>query len=237
MSHSTESEPAERPRVAPAVAQPPAPTPVTAAVTTPVTATGLPIDRLALERAFLQGLGVADLHLPDGLTVELMRTMGALLRETTQGTIELLRVRAEAKSSLHADMTIIGFAAVNPLKAAWDADVALEHLLAPQRNDMLDPVRAVKDAYDDLRLHDRGLAQAIHAAVSGLLTRFAPAELEKQAGEGSALGQLVPGSRKARLWDTLLERYEDFSIEAKQDFWSVFEQEFRRAYVAGQQKT
>ncbi|MEP7207317.1 MAG: type VI secretion system-associated FHA domain protein TagH [Casimicrobiaceae bacterium] len=235
MSHSTQSEPLGQPPGEPAGQ--PAAGAATSPPPTPVTAAAPPIDRLALERAFLQGLGVADLHLPDGLTVELMQTMGGLLRETTQGTIELLRVRAEAKSSLHADMTIIGSAAVNPLKAAWDADVALEHLLAPQRNDMLDPVRAVTDAYDDLRLHDRGLALAIHAAVSGLLTRFAPAELEKQAGEGSVLGQLVPGSRKARLWDTLLERYEDFSIEAKEDFWSVFEQEFRRAYAAGQQQS
>jgi len=193
------------------------------------------VDRLALERAFLQALGVPDLHLPDGLTPELMRNVGALLREATQGTIELLRLRSEAKSSLHADMTMIGSAAVNPLKAAWDADVALEHLLAPQRNDMMHPVRAVVDAYDDLRLHDRGLAAGIQAAVSGLLARFAPKEIEQRAGDASTFDHLIPGNRKARQWELLLERYEDFSVEAKEDFWRVFEREFRRAYAAGQQ--
>lgn len=191
------------------------------------------VDRLALERAFLQGLGVPDLHLPQGLTTDVMRNIGALLRESTQGTVELLRLRSEAKSSLHADMTMIGAADVNPLKAAWDANVALEHLLAPQRNDMMQAVRAVIDAYDDLRLHDRGLAAGIHAAVSGLLERFAPEEIGKRAGEASALDHLIPGSQKARLWDVLLERYEDFSVEAKEDFWRVFEREFRRAYAAG----
>ncbi len=193
-----------------------------------------PVDALALERAFLDGLGITDLHLPDGLNVELMRTVGALLRETTQGTIDLLRLRAEAKSSLHADITMIGSQAVNPLKAAWDADVALEHLLAPQRSDMMKPVRAVLDAYDDLRLHDRGLAAGIHAAVTGLLARFAPKEIEQLAGPGSGLDHLMPGNRKARQWDLLVERYEDFSVEAKEDFWAVFEKEFRRAYAAGQ---
>ena len=192
-----------------------------------------PADALALERAFLEGLGISDLHLPQGLNVELMRTIGGLLRETTQGTIDLLRLRAEAKSSLHADMTMIGSQAVNPLKAAWDADVALEHLLAPQRSDMMKPVRAVTDAYDDLRLHDRGLAAGIHAAVSGLLARFAPAEIEQRAGPATGLDHVMPGNRKARQWDLLLERYEDFSVEAKEDFWAVFEKEFRRAYAAG----
>src|SRR5947209_12152373 len=192
------------------------------------------VDRLALERAFLQALGVPDLHLPDGLTPDLMRNVGALLREATQGTIELLRLRSEAKSSLRADMTMIGAADVNPLKAAWDANVALEHLLAPQRNDMMHPVRAVVDAYDDLRLHDRGLAAGIQAAVSGLLARFAPKEIEQRAGDASTFDHLIPGNRKARQWEVLLERYEDFSVEAKEDFWRVFEREFRRAYAAGQ---
>lgn len=189
-------------------------------------------DRLALERAFLQGLGVSDLHLPDGLTPDLMRGIGGLLRETTQGTIDLLRLRAEAKSSLHADMTIIGSRALNPLKAAWDASVALEHLLAPQRHDIMDPVRAVADAYDDLRDHDRGLAAGIHAAVSSLLARFAPSEIEARSGESSTM-DFIPGNRKARYWDLLVDRYEDFSMESKSDFWAVFEKEFRRAYAAG----
>lgn len=204
---------------------------------TAVDGTSLPgvADRLTLERALLAGLGVSDLHLPDGLTPELMHTLGTFLRETTQGTIDLLRLRAEAKSSLHADMTMLGARAVNPLKAAWDADVALEHLLAPQRNDIMKPVRAVVDAYDDLRLHDRGLASGIQAAIAGLLERFQPAEFEKRGSGASTFDHLLPGNRKARQWDLLLERYEDFSVEAKQDFWAVFEKEFRRAYVNGQQ--
>ena len=164
-----------------------------------------------------------------------MHNVGALLREMMQGTIALLRLRAESKSSLHADMTVLGTRAVNPLKSAWDADVALAHLLAPQRDDVMKPVRAIVDAYDDLRLHDRGLAQGIQAALSGLLQQFGPAEVEAKAGPGGALDSVLPINRKARQWELLLERYEDFSVEAKKDFWAVFEREFRRAYAIGQQ--
>ena len=87
-----------------------------------------------------------------------MEEVGKMLREMTEGTVDMLRLRSQAKSSIHAEMTIIGPRAVNPLKAAWDVDVALRHLLAPQRADLMGPVRAVTDAYDDLRAHDRGLA-------------------------------------------------------------------------------
>ncbi len=187
-----------------------------------------------LRRALLKGLGVPDLPLPHGLDAALMESLGRVLREMTQGTLDMLRLRSEAKSSIHADMTIIGPREVNPLKAAWDADVALRHLLAPQRADLLGPVQAVTDAYDDLRAHDRGLAAGIDAALSGLLERFSPAKFEERLQGGNALERLLPASRKARQWDLLVELYEDIAEDAQQDFWTVFEREFRRAYRVGQ---
>jgi FHA domain-containing protein len=97
----------------------------------------------------------------------------------------------------------------------------------------MSPVRAVTDAYDDLRAHDRGLAAGIDAALQSLLQRFAPAEFDKRL-EGGALDRFLPANRKARQWDLLLELYEDIAKEAQDDFWSVFEREFRRAYATGQ---
>jgi FHA domain-containing protein len=188
---------------------------------------------LALQQALLKGLGVPDLKLPEGLNPQLMEELGRMLREMTEGTVDMLRLRSQAKSSIHAEMTIIGPRAVNPLKAAWDVDVALRHLLAPQRTDLMGPVRAVTDAYDDLRAHDRGLAAGIEAALQSLLDRFSPEQFDKRLA-GGALDRFLPANRKARQWDLLLELYEDIAKEAQEDFWSVFEREFRRAYATGQ---
>jgi len=190
--------------------------------------------RRALQKALLKGLGVPDLDLPRGLDAQTMEEVGRLLREMTASTVDMLRLRSQAKSSIHAEMTIIGPRAVNPLKAAWDVDVALRHLLAPERTDLMGPVRAVTDAYDDLRAHDRGLAAGIQAALQSLLSRFSP-DVFDQKLEGGALDRFLPANRKARQWDLLLELYEDIAKEAGEDFWSVFEREFRRAYATGSQ--
>jgi len=190
--------------------------------------------RHALQKALLKGLGVPDLDLPRGLDAQTMEEVGRLLREMTASTVDMLRLRSQAKSSIHAEMTIIGPRAVNPLKAAWDVDVALRHLLAPERTDLMGPVRAVTDAYDDLRAHDRGLAAGIQAALQSLLSRFSP-DVFDQKLEGGALDRFLPANRKARQWDLLLELYEDIAKEAGEDFWSVFEREFRRAYATGSQ--
>jgi predicted component of type VI protein secretion system len=183
-----------------------------------------------LQRAFLDGLRLPNLDIPGGLTPEFMKSLGELLQQVTQGTIDLLRIRAEAKSRVHANLTMIGSREINPLKAAWDAEVALQHLLAPQRADMLDPLQAMTDACDDLRLHDQGLVAGIHAALAGLLARFDPAELEKRLAGGSRLDSMLPGGAKAKRWDMLVELYGDISVEAEQDFWSLFDKEFLKAY-------
>jgi len=189
--------------------------------------------RIELQQALLRGLGIPAGDLPKGLDADTMEEIGRLLREMTASTVDMLRLRSQAKSSIHAEMTIIGPRAVNPLKAAWDVDVALRHLLAPERKDLMAPVHAVTDAYDDLRAHDRGLAAGIHAALQTLLARFSPESFEQRL-QGGALDRFLPANRKARQWDLLLETYEDIARDAQNDFWSVFEREFRRAYSTGQ---
>jgi type VI secretion system FHA domain protein len=207
-----------------AAAAPAAPAPAVAAAPTSEVASE------ALLQALLAGMRVPSLDIPGGLTPELMKSLGALLREMTQGTIDLLRIRAEAKSRVHANLTMIGSREINPLKAAWDAEVALQHLLAPQREDMLDPLKAMTDACKDLRQHDRGLVAGIQAALSGLLVRFDPAELEKRLSGNSRFDSMLPGGAKAKRWDMLVELYGDISVEAEQDFWSLFDKEFLKAY-------
>jgi FHA domain-containing protein len=190
----------------------------------------------ALEAALLKGLGIPDFEFPQGLDAKTMDGLGRILREMTQGTLEMLRLRSEAKSNLHADMTIIGPREVNPLKAAWDADVALRHLLAPQRADLMGPLQAFGDAYDDLRTHDRGLAAGIDAALTGLLDRFRPDAIDARLAGKSALDRFMPGNRKARQWELLQDIYDELAREGQRDFWAVFEKEFRRAYAIGQSR-
>ncbi len=186
-----------------------------------------------LQRAFLEGLRLPNLDLPGGLNPEFMKALGELLEQVTQGTIDLLRIRAEAKSRVHANLTMIGSREINPLKAAWDAETALQHLLAPQRVDMLDPLQAMTDACNDLRSHDQGLVAGIQAALEGLLARFDPAELEKRLAGNSRFDSMLPGGAKAKRWDMLVELYGDISVEAEQDFWSLFDKEFLKAYERG----
>ena len=189
-------------------------------------------EREQLLRAFLEGAGVPELNLPSGLTPEIMAMFGRLLREATQGTLDLLLARALAKREVRAEMTMIVPRENNPLKFSPSVEVALSHLLMPQGRGFMTPLRAMKDAYNDLRSHQMGFLAGMQAALAGVLARFDPAQLEKRLTQKSLVDSFVPQNRRARLWDLFTEIYGDISKEAEDDFHALFGKEFVRAYEA-----
>lgn len=184
----------------------------------------------ALTRAFLAGLGTPNLSLPEGITPEMMERVGRLLREATQGTLDLLLARATTKREVRADVTMIVSTDNNPLKFSPDVSAALQHLLVPQGPGFLGPIAAMRDAYDDLRSHQFGFMAGLRAALAGVLKRFDPAVLEQRLSQKSVLDSLLPMNRRAKLWDLYIALYRDIAVEAEDDFHALFGREFLRAY-------
>ena len=200
----------------------------------PITSTtpAPPASREALLRAFLSGAGVPDLRINGGLTPELMHELGLLLREATQGLLDLLLARALTKREVHAEMTMIVAKDNNPLKFSPDLEAALTHLLAPKGRGFMAPLPAVRDAYDGLRSHQLGFMAGMHAALTAVLARFDPHQVERRLTQRTVADSLLPIHRKAKLWDLFGDLYGDISSQAQHDFNALFGREFLRAYQA-----
>jgi len=179
--------------------------------------------------AFQRGLGF-PLQLADGMTPERMEQVGRVLRESVSGTMALLTARALTKREIRAEVTMIVSKENNPLKFAPDVEFALVQLLAPQGRGFMEPVKAMRDAYDDLRSHQFGFMAGMRAALAGVLERFKPEQLEGRISDRGFLDNVLPGSRKARLWDLYEQHYADISREAEDDFQNLFGRAFLRAY-------
>lgn len=184
-----------------------------------------------LLRAFLAGAGVPDLKLP-ALSPKLMEIFGQLLREATKGTLDLLAARAITKRELRADMTVIVAAENNPLKFSPNVEAAMSHLLSPQGRGFMTPLRAMRDAYDDLRAHQFAFVAGMRAALAGVLARFDPGALEHRLTEKSMIDSVLPMNRKAKLWGLFEQLHADIQREAEDDFDALFGREFLRAYEA-----
>lgn len=215
-----------------AAAAPPRNEPEPAPAADPGPSRGTTAGHDELLHAFLAGAGVPELAIPAGLTPQFMDTLGQLLRLSTQGTLDLLMARALAKREVRADLTMIAARENNPLKFSPGVEAALAHLLAPQGHGFMGPVRAMKDAHDDLRSHQFGFMAGMRAALAGVLERFDPAELERRLTQKTVIDSLIPSHRKAKLWDLFADRYGEISREAEEDFHALFGREFLRAYEA-----
>ena len=206
---------------------PPPPAPV-AAPSSPTAAIAGTDELLA---AFREGLGLP--HLPaGGLTPAFMRLLGQLIHESARGTVDLLVARAALKREVRAEATMIVAKENNPLKFSPTADVALGHLLGPTVRGFIEPQRALRDAFDDLRAHQLAFLAGMRAALEGLLQRFDPASLEARLTQKSVLSSLLPAARKAQLWSVFQQEYQQIAGELADDFHQVFGREFLRAYEA-----
>jgi FHA domain-containing protein len=184
--------------------------------------------------ALLRGAGVPELAIPGGLTPELMHDVGAIMRESMRGLLDLLAARANAKREVRADATVIVANDNNPLKFSPDLDAAVAHLLMPRGQGFMSPQRSLVDARDSLRTHQEGFVAGMQAALAAVLARFDPTKLEARLLQSPGSGSFLAMNQKAKLWNLYEELYGQISREAETDFQFLFGEEFLRAY---QEKT
>jgi len=185
-----------------------------------------------LLRALLLGDGLSNVEIPGGLTPERMRQIGQILREATRGLLDLLAARANTKREVRANMTVIVASDNNPLKFSPGMEAALSHLIVPRGRGFMSPQRAVDDAYEDLRAHQLGFMAGMRSALTVVLGRFDPKELEHRLSQSTVADSLLPTHRKAKLWDLFGQHYAGISKEAESDLHSLFAEEFLKTYQA-----
>ncbi|UII69352.1 type VI secretion system-associated FHA domain protein TagH [Pseudomonas sp. HN11] len=183
----------------------------------------------AVLNALLQGLGLPDLHTTRPPT-ELAQLIGEMLRATTAGTMDVLMARALTKRESHIDMTMIGAYSNNPLKFFPDADSALTQMLGGDSPAYMRPVKAMNASFEDLKAHELAVIAGMRAALGAVVQRFDPARVEQRRTTHGALDKWMPARRKARLWDRLVERYEDLARDADEDLQRLFGELFSKAY-------
>ena len=187
----------------------------------------------ALLAALLRGAGVRDLAIPGGLTPQFMEELGAVMRETLRGLLDLLAARAHAKREVRADATIIVAQDNNPLKFSPGLDAAISasaHAARPGLHAAVaQPRRRPRSA----------CARTRKASWPECAPRWrqcwrgsTPRKLEERLTESADGGSLLPMNHKAKLWNLYEELYEQISREAETDFHFLFGEEFLRAYQA-----
>jgi FHA domain-containing protein/type VI secretion system protein len=179
-------------------------------------------------QALLRGLGLTGLRTTKS-PAETAELVGAMLREATSGTMAVLMARAMTKRESRLEMTVLGAQANNPLKFFPDAESALSQMLTNAMSGYMPPVKSIGSAFEDLKAHELAVIAGMRAALDGVLARFNPALIEAKEPEG-VMDKMMATTRKARMWERMVELYDDILREADDDFQHLFGEKFSAAY-------
>ncbi len=173
-----------------------------------------------LFNAFLQGVAVkCEIH-PEQQTETLQR-IGLMFRKLIDGTIAVLRSRAEFKSLCRVNMTVIKATNNNPLKFTVSTDDVLRQLIENKTDGFLASTAAIEESFNDIMNHQLAMQAGIQASLTDLLKTFDPKIIEKQFEQGLVL------QKKSKCWDSYEATYRNTVEDAVENFYG---EAFVKAY-------
>lgn len=186
-----------------------------------------PVAADAVLAAFCAGAGLTPAALAGVDAVALAHALGRSLRATSAEVMTQLQLRAAAKQfTKGGERTMRQAEHNNPLKFLPDVEQALEAMYLRPRAGFLQGPEALAEALLDLRRHQVALFAALQPALGALLEDLAPEEVEKAGGGGGLLG----GSRKAKAWETFVERWDAKAAPHENGMLDEFLRHFAAAY-------
>ncbi len=181
----------------------------------------------AVLKAFCEGAGLRPEAYGDVDPVELARSMGETLRIVSAEVMAQLQARASAKQFTRGgERTMRRASDNNPLKFLPDPDQAIEAMFLKHRAGFLNGADGLQEALRDLRMHQVAVFAAIQPALAELLNDLAPEVIEKDSG-GGVLG----GGKRAKAWDTFVERWDTKTSKHENGILDEFLVHFARAYA------
>ncbi len=161
---------------------------------------------------------------------EMAEQIGRLLKLATDNMKQLLEARQQAKRLARSpNQTTVQALNNNPLKFAPSPEDALRIMFGAQGRSYLDAERAFAQGFDDLKKHQIKTYAAMQQAVTLLMKDVDPATIEAASQSDRGLAGMV-GSRKARLWDVYVARWQAHARRHDNGILDTFMDYFARCY-------
>jgi type VI secretion system protein ImpI len=191
------------------------------------------VDRTAaaeFAQLIARGAGLPDDAFAGRDPAELAEQLGRVLKLATDNMKQLLEARQQAKRLVRSpNQTMIQAVDNNPLKFAPTADDALRTMFGSRNRGYLDAERAFAQGFDDLKRHQIRTYAAMQQAIALLMKEIEPAAIEAASKSDQGLAGMV-GSRKARLWDAYVARWQAHAQRHDNGIFDSFMDYFARCY-------
>lgn len=182
--------------------------------------------------ALLKGMGLTAEEIQLCNQPDFYHRLGAALRLSLQGMLDILRARASMKSEFRVMQTTIRTQENNPLKFSINVDEAIRNLFARRIPGFLSWDQAIQECFKDMSSHELALMAGTEGAVNAVLDQLNPDNFAVEEGNNKSLEKWIPVAKKARHWDRYKEQYKRVNEELGQGSGKRFSEEFAEAYEA-----
>jgi type VI secretion system protein ImpI len=163
----------------------------------------------------------------------LAEQLGALLRLVTENMQQLLNARGQSRRLARmSHQTTIEALNNNPLKFSPSADDALRIMFGPPTASYLDAQRALEEAFSDVKDHQMRTYAAMQQALAMIVADLDPQAIDAATEVDRGISGVI-GSRKARLWDAYVARWQAKTRGQSGGLVDVFMQYFAECYDHG----
>jgi type VI secretion system protein ImpI len=164
---------------------------------------------------------------------QLAEELGVLIRMVTENMRQLLSARLQAKRIARmSNQTSIEALNNNPLKFSPTSDDALRIMFGPPTSSYLDARRALEEAFGDLKEHQIRTYSAMQQAIAMMVADLDPQAIDSATEADRGISGVI-GSRKARLWDAYVARWQAKTRGQDGGLADVFMQYFAECYDNG----
>ena len=163
----------------------------------------------------------------------LAEELGILLRLVTENLRQLLNARLQAKRLARvSNQTTIEALNNNPLKFSPSTEDALRIMFGPTTASYLNAQQAIEEGFGDLKEHQVRTYAAMQQALAMIVADLDPQAIENATEADRGLSGVI-GSRKARLWDAYVARWQAKTRGQDGGLVDVFMQYFAECYDRG----
>jgi type VI secretion system FHA domain protein len=160
---------------------------------------------------------------------EISEKVGLLMREITEGMMQVLRSRTSIKNEFRMNVTTIQPIENNPLKFSVGVDEAMENMFIKKTNAYKKPGEAFREGFQEIGEHQVAMIAGIRHGFEKMMERFNPVNLEAQFTK-QGKGTVIPGMQKAKYWTNYKDHYESYSDNLESSFQHLFGSDFVTAY-------
>ncbi|BFM16826.1 type VI secretion system-associated FHA domain protein TagH [Maricurvus nonylphenolicus] len=174
--------------------------------------------------ALATALGLSQLQAQQ--LAQLVPESAAIISETVNRLIDLLRARSSIKNELRVQRTMIQAADNNPLKFSATAPDALKAMFSADNQAFMRPQDAIRDSFDDLSDHQVAVLAGMRAAYDAMLQHFSPTRLEKRFNTSGTL----LSNKKTKNWEAFEEYFSMLTRDGETTYNTLFGEEFAAVY-------